>query len=63
MEVDVQIPLKQALAKAKTFTEAKDWAKAASAYEKAANLMSTWATNPTVNRTFSRRTVWNPVRV
>ncbi|RPH42745.1 MAG: ATP-binding protein [Planctomycetota bacterium] len=43
MEIDVQLPLKQALAKAKTFTEAKDWAKAASAYEKAAALMSTWA--------------------
>jgi SpoVK/Ycf46/Vps4 family AAA+-type ATPase len=43
MEVDVQAPLKQALAKAKTFTDAKDWAKAASAYEKAANLMSMWA--------------------
>ena len=43
MEIDVQLPLKQALAKAKSFTEAKDWAKAASAYEKAANLMSTWA--------------------
>src|SRR5205085_9408765 len=43
MEIDVQLPLKQALAKAKTYTEAKDWAKAASAYEKAANLMSTWA--------------------
>jgi SpoVK/Ycf46/Vps4 family AAA+-type ATPase len=43
MEVDVQAPLKQALAKAKTFTEAKDWSKAASAYEKAANLMSMWA--------------------
>ena len=43
MEVDVQAPLKQALAKAKTFTEAKDWPKAASAYEKAANLMSMWA--------------------
>jgi SpoVK/Ycf46/Vps4 family AAA+-type ATPase len=43
MEIDVQLPLKQALAKAKTYTEAKDWAKAATAYEKAANLMSTWA--------------------
>ena len=43
MEVDVQAPLKQALAKAKSFAEAKDWAKAASAYEKAATLMSTWA--------------------
>ncbi|HVR83833.1 MAG TPA: ATP-binding protein [Planctomycetota bacterium] len=43
MEVDVQAPLKQALAKAKTFTEAKDWTNAASAYEKAANLMSMWA--------------------
>src|SRR5579862_5175432 len=43
MEVDVQAPLKQALAKAKSFTEAKDWTKAASAYEKAANLMSVWA--------------------
>lgn len=43
MEVDVQAPLKQALAKAKSFTEAKDWSKAASAYEKAANLMSLWA--------------------
>jgi SpoVK/Ycf46/Vps4 family AAA+-type ATPase len=43
MEVDVQAPLKQALAKAKSFTEAKDWTSAASAYEKAANLMSMWA--------------------
>jgi SpoVK/Ycf46/Vps4 family AAA+-type ATPase len=43
MEVDVQAPLKQALAKAKSFTESKDWSKAASAYEKAANLMSMWA--------------------
>jgi SpoVK/Ycf46/Vps4 family AAA+-type ATPase len=43
MEVDVQAPLKQALAKAKSFADAKDWAKAASAYEKAATLMSTWA--------------------
>jgi SpoVK/Ycf46/Vps4 family AAA+-type ATPase len=43
MEIDVQLPLKQALAKAKTYSEAKDWVKAASAYEKAANLMSTWA--------------------
>ncbi len=43
MEVDVHQPLKQALAKAKTFEEAKDWSKAASAYEKAANLMSLWA--------------------
>jgi len=43
MEVDVQAPLKQALAKAKSFTEAKDYPKAASAYDKAANLMSLWA--------------------
>jgi SpoVK/Ycf46/Vps4 family AAA+-type ATPase len=43
MEVDVHQPLKQALAKAKTFEDAKDWSKAASAYEKAANLMSVWA--------------------
>ncbi|HLF94731.1 MAG TPA: ATP-binding protein [Planctomycetota bacterium] len=43
MEVDVQAPLKQALAKAKSFYEAKDYPKAASAYEKAANLMSMWA--------------------
>src|SRR5437016_8575338 len=43
MEIDVQRPLKQALAKAKTYSEAKDSAKAASAYEKAATLMSTWA--------------------
>src|ERR1043165_5709472 len=43
MEVDVQAPLKQALAKAKSLSEAKDWEKAASAYEKAANLMSMWA--------------------
>src|SRR5436190_9173266 len=43
MEIDVQLPLRQALAKAKTYTEAKDWPKAASAYEKAATLMSTWA--------------------
>src|ERR1051325_2420358 len=43
MEVDVQAPLKQALAKAKSFAEAKAWAKAAPAYEKAPTLMSTWA--------------------
>src|SRR2546427_6419654 len=43
MEVDVQAPLKQALAKAKSFYDAKDYSKAASAYEKAANLMSMWA--------------------
>jgi SpoVK/Ycf46/Vps4 family AAA+-type ATPase len=43
MEVDVSQPLKQALAKAKTFAEAKDFSKAASAYEKAANLMAMWA--------------------
>jgi len=43
MEVDVQAPLKQALAKAKSFYDAKDYPKAASAYEKAANLMSMWA--------------------
>jgi SpoVK/Ycf46/Vps4 family AAA+-type ATPase len=43
MEVDVQAPLKQALAKAKSFYDAKDFSKAASAYEKAANLMSMWA--------------------
>src|SRR5436190_17030585 len=43
MEVDVQAPLKQALAKAKSFYDAKDYPKAASAYEKAANLMSLWA--------------------
>jgi SpoVK/Ycf46/Vps4 family AAA+-type ATPase len=43
MDVDVQLPLKQALAKAKTAYESKDYAKAASAYEKAANLMSVWA--------------------
>ena len=43
MEVDVQAPLKQALSKAKSFFEARDYPKAASAYEKAANLMSVWA--------------------
>jgi SpoVK/Ycf46/Vps4 family AAA+-type ATPase len=43
MEVDVQAPLKQALSKAKSFYESKDYDKAASAYEKAANLMSVWA--------------------
>ena len=43
MEVDVQAPLKQALAKAKTFAEAKDWAKAASEYETSDTLMYKWA--------------------
>ncbi|MGH9389534.1 MAG: ATP-binding protein, partial [Vicinamibacteria bacterium] len=43
MEVDVQAPLKQALAKAKSFYESKDFDQAAVAYEKAANLMSVWA--------------------
>lgn len=43
MEVDVQAPLKQALAKAKSFADAKDWGRAATAYEKAATLMSVWA--------------------
>jgi SpoVK/Ycf46/Vps4 family AAA+-type ATPase len=43
MDVDVQQPLKQALSKAKASAEAKDYAKAAAFYEKAANLMSMWA--------------------
>ena len=43
MEVDVQLPLKQALTRAKSLTEAKDWSRAATAYEKAASLMSIWA--------------------
>lgn len=43
MDLDVHTSLKQVLAKAKTFEDAKDWPKAASAYDKAANLMSLWA--------------------
>jgi SpoVK/Ycf46/Vps4 family AAA+-type ATPase len=43
MEVDVQTPLKNALAKAESFYKSKDFDKAATAYEKAANLMSMWA--------------------
>jgi SpoVK/Ycf46/Vps4 family AAA+-type ATPase len=43
MDLDVHTSLKQALAKARTFEDSKDWPKAASAYDKAANLMSMWA--------------------
>jgi katanin p60 ATPase-containing subunit A1 len=43
MDLDVHTSLKQVMAKAKTFEDAKDWPKAASAYEKAANLYSMWA--------------------
>ena len=43
MDLDVHTSLKAVLAKAKTFEDARDWPKAASAYEKAANLMSVWA--------------------
>ena len=43
MDLDVHTSLKQVLAKAQTFETSKDWPKAASAYEKAANLMSMWA--------------------
>ena len=43
MDLDVHTSLKQVLAKAQTFEASKDWPKAASAYEKAANLMSMWA--------------------
>ncbi len=43
MELDVQTPIKQALAKAKSFTQSKQYDKAASAYEKAANLIALWA--------------------
>ncbi len=43
MELDVHGPIKQALAKAKSFTEAKEYDRAAAAYEKAANLMSIFA--------------------
>lgn len=43
MDLDVHSSLKTVLAKAKTFEDSKDWPKAASAYEKAANLMSMWA--------------------
>jgi SpoVK/Ycf46/Vps4 family AAA+-type ATPase len=43
MELDVQTPIKQALAKAKSLYESREFDKAASAYEKAANLMSVWA--------------------
>ncbi|HEX7898654.1 MAG TPA: ATP-binding protein [Planctomycetota bacterium] len=43
MDLDVHTSLKAVLAKAQTFEASKDWPKAASAYEKAANLMSMWA--------------------
>jgi hypothetical protein len=43
MELDVHEPIKQALARAKSFYESKDYSKAASAYEKASNLMSIYA--------------------
>src|SRR5688572_32675613 len=43
MDLDVHTSLKQVLAKAQSLEQSKDWPKAASAYEKAANLMSTWA--------------------
>jgi len=43
MDIDVHTSLKQALAKARTFEDSKDWPKAASAYDKASNLMSMWA--------------------
>ncbi len=43
MEINVQDPLKKALAKAKAHYEAKEFDKAAVAYEQAANLMSIFA--------------------
>jgi len=43
MELDVHAPIKQALARAKSFYEGKEYDKAAAAYEKAANLMSIFA--------------------
>jgi katanin p60 ATPase-containing subunit A1 len=43
MDLDVHTSLKQVLAKAQSLEQSKDWPKAASAYEKAANLMSMWA--------------------
>ena len=43
MDLDVHTSLKQVLAKAQSLEQSKDWPKAASAYEKAANLMSVWA--------------------
>ena len=43
MDLDVHTSLKQVLAKAQSLEASKDWPKAASAYEKAANLMSMWA--------------------
>jgi len=43
MEINVQDPLKKALAKAKAGYEAKDYEKAAAAYDQAANLMSIFA--------------------
>ncbi len=43
MDLDVHNPIKQALSRAKSAYEAKDYAKAASAYDKAANLISLWA--------------------
>ncbi len=43
MELDVHAPIKQALSKARSYTEAREYSKAAAAYEKAANLMSIFA--------------------
>ena len=43
MELDVHAPIKQALSKARSFYEGKEYDKAAAAYEKAANLMSIFA--------------------
>jgi SpoVK/Ycf46/Vps4 family AAA+-type ATPase len=43
MELDFHTPIKQALSKAKSFEDAKDFDQAAGAYEKAANLMLKFA--------------------
>ncbi len=43
MELDVHAPIKQALSRARSYTEAREYDKAAAAYEKAANLMSIFA--------------------
>ena len=43
MELDVHSPIKQAISKAKALYEQKEYSKAASAYEKAANLMAIFA--------------------
>lgn len=55
MDLDVHSPIKQTLAKARTLYEAADYAKAAGAYEKAANLISLWAEQASGRETEERR--------